>query len=162
MRLQIGLGPSTLLSSVRTSCFLLRSTTSVLQNLHCKFVTYHHVQTHFYCLQIHLTHQEIFSNIHLETISSQLMPNRVQNGSKTRYSPAKLIELSNNQEPEMDHQESEFTSSEVTYQSVSQMKLSTDPIFKQSKILCALLADKNNLISTETAETRATFEMRLR
>ena len=53
----------------------------------------------------------------------------------------------------MDYQESEFTSNEITPQSVSeQFKLTTDPNLKQVQYLCASLMGKHDMSSAAISE----------
>ena len=54
----------------------------------------------------------------------------------------------------MDHQKSDFTSSEVTHQSFrKQIILTTDPTYEQVELLCAFLAGRIDLNTTGNSKT---------
>ena len=77
-----------------------------------------------------------------------------ENSAQTHDSSTDSLELRHNhdQEQKMDAQEKDFSSSEVTHQSVNaQVKQLTYPIFSQVEKLCALLSDRNELDTTGKA-----------
>ena len=84
------------------------------------------------------------------------MSNRVETISLTRDSLTDSIEVRNSREIEMDHQKRDFTSSELTYQSISaQLKLVTESILKRVERLCALITEKNDIYSAANSEVIA-------
>ena len=63
------------------------------------------------------------------------------------------IELRQRQKPEMDSQDNDFSSSEVTHSLVNeQMKQATEPLLQQVELLCAVLASRNELETARNSE----------
>ena len=71
---------------------------------------------------------------------------RFENSAQAHSSSTDSIELGHGKEQEVDTQQNEVSSNEVTHRSViSQIKLTTEPIFWQVEKLCVLLEGRNEL-----------------
>ena len=74
-------------------------------------------------------------------------------GTQTLDSSSKIVELRFRQEPEMGIPVTETSADELTLRSVDErIKRATDPIIRRVEQLCALLAGRNEMESSENSE----------
>ena len=76
--------------------------------------------------------------------------------SKQIGSSSNTIKLRQEQGRSMNSQKNEFSTGEVTHQSVNdQIKLATEPILRQFETFCAMLANQKELETTGNSEATA-------